>query len=329
MRNRFNSFGIVIFLAVLSFYSNGCAQEIELYPKKYKTLPDIASPTKLKNGTEVIISLYVNGGYSILPVTQEKGEIYSCHYDFNGKGDQVWIDEPDFHSLGKTGLHSEDELNKKTMITGRSIEVINFISRPNRFSHAGFLAEDEDIISVLKGDNRIVKRMGMVHSQMAKPLFHIWNALLGDYLEGQLDTATIYYNSNKVNIIRIWLNGYQESIFHDEIEGRNNIQIWRDLNKEELEFLKRSYSNLPEDSFMLLIDRLTHLHISEMLPFYIMRYGFYEGHTSYRADPLTISVVFGLKSIKDIDSIFNNDLYNTLNQHFTNIDRPNNQIPYP
>jgi hypothetical protein len=210
------------------------------------------------------------------------------------------------------------------MITGRSIEVINFISRPNRFSHAGFLAEDEDIISVLKGDNRIVKRMGMVHSQMAKPLFHMWNALLGDYLEGQLDTATIYYNSNKVNINRIWLNGYQESIFHDEIEGRNNIHIWRDLNKEELELLRKSYSNLPEDKFKLLTDRLTHLHISEMLPFYIMRYGFYEGHTSYRADPIAIAVVFGLKSIKDIDSIFNNDLYNILNQHFTGNDRPSN-----
>ena len=324
MKTSFISFKLVIFIAGLTFYSNGCAQEIELYPKKYNTLPDIASPTKLKNGTEVIISLNATGEYSLLPVTQEKGEIYSCLYDFNGKGDQVWIDEPDFHSLGKTGLHSEDELNKKTMITGRSIEVINFISRPNRFSHAGFLAEDEDIISVLKGDNRIVKRMGMVHTQMAKPLFHIWNALLGDYLEGQMEATTIYYNSNKVYINRIWLNGYQESIFHDEIEGRNNIHIWRDLNKEELELLRKSYSNLPEDKFKLLTDRLTHLHISEMLPFYIMRYGFYEGHTSYRADPIAIAVVFGLKSIKDIDSIFNNDLYNILNQHFTGNDRPSN-----
>jgi len=316
MRNRFNSFGIVIFLAVLSFYSNGCAQEIELYPKKYNTLPDIASPTKLKNGTEVIISLYVNDGYSILPVTQEKGEIYSCLYDFNGKGDQVWIDEPDFNSLGKTGLHSEDELNKKTMITGRSIEVINFISRPNRFSHSGFLTEDEDIISVLKGDNRIVKRMGMVHSQMAKPMFHIWNAILANYFE-EKDTATIYYNSNIVRFNREWCNGYQESIFHDEIEGRHNIHIWRELSKEEIKYLTVKYNKLTEAQLKILIEILTHLHVSEMTPFYIMRYGFYEGHTSYRADPIAIAVVFSLKSIKDIDVSFNNDLYNILNQHFT------------
>jgi hypothetical protein len=316
MRNRFNSFGIVISLAVLSFYSNGCAQEIELYPKKYNTLPDIASPTKLKNGTEVIISLYVIGGYSILPVTQEKGEIYSCLYDFNGKGDQVWIDEPDFHSLGKTGLHSEDELNKKTMISGRSIEVINFISRPNRFSHSGFMAEDEDIISVLKGDNRIVKRMGLVHSQMAKPMFHIWNAILANYFE-EKDTATIYYNSNIVRFNREWCNGYQESIFHDEIEGRHNIHIWRELSKEEIKYLTVKYNKLTESQLKILIEMLTHLHVSEMTPFYIMRYGFYEGHTSYRADPIAIAFVFGLKSIKDIDVSFNNDLFNILNQHFT------------
>jgi hypothetical protein len=202
------------------------------------------------------------------------------------------------------------------MITGRSNEVINFISRPNRFSHAGFLAEDEDIISVLKGDNRIVKRMGMVHSQMAKPLFHIWNALLGDYLEEQMDASTIYYNSNKVNINRIWLNGYQESIFHDEIEGRNDIHIWRDLKEGELEFLKRSYSNLPQEKFRILIEKLSHLHISEMLPFYIMRYGFYEGHTDYRCDPIAIAFIFGLKSLEEIDNVSEGNLYNFLTNHY-------------
>ena len=319
MRTWFNSFGMVIFLAILPFYSNGCAQEIELYPKKYKTLPDIASPTKLKNGTEAIISLNVGGEYSFLPVTQEKGEIYSCLYDFNGKGDQMWIDEPDFHSLGKTGLHSEDELNKKTMITGRSIEVINFISKPNRFSIAGFLAEDEDIISVLKGDNRIVKKLGMLHSQLVKPLFHIWNAILINCFE-EKDTAIIYYNSKKVHFRRIWCNGYQESIFHDEIEGRNDIFIWRLLSKEEIEYLTLKYNNLTDEQLKLLIQKLTQLHLSEMTPFYIMRYGFYEGHTSYRADPIAIAVVFGLKSIKDIDSSFNSDLYNVLNEHFTGND---------
>lgn len=315
MEKRLDLCRIVNCLLCLIFYTNGCAQEVELYPNKYKTLPDIASPATFKNGTEVIISVSVSGEYSVLPVTQEKGEIYSCLYDFNGKGNQTWVAGPDFPALGKTGLHSEEELDKKTMITGRSIEAINFISKPNRFSYAGFLAEDEDIISVLKGDNKIVKKMEMVHSKLAKPLFHVWNALLGNYLEGQ-DIATIYYNSNKVYIKRIWCNGYQESIFHDEIEGRNDIHVWSNLMEEELEYLKRSYSNLSEEKFKILIEKLTHLHISEMLPFYIMRYGFYEGHTDYRCDPIAIAFIFGLKSLEEIDNVFEGNLFNLLTNHY-------------
>jgi hypothetical protein len=314
MRTRFNSLKIVVFLTVLSFNSNGCSQDIELYPKKYITLPGIPSPSRLKNGTEVIISLDDTGEFSVLPVTQEKGEIYSCLYDFNGKGDQVW------NYFVKTGLHSEDELNKKTMITGRSIEVINFISKPNRFSYKGFLAEDEDIISVLKGDNKIVKSMGMVHSQMAKPMFHVWNTILANYFE-EKDTATIYYNSNIVRFNREWCNGYQESVFHDEIEGRHSIHIWRELSKDEIKYLNLKYNKLTETQFKILIEKLTHLFVSEITPFYIMRYGFYEGHTAYRADPIAIAVIFGFKSINDIDSVFNNNLYDALNQHFITNDR--------
>lgn len=316
MKRQLELFCIVNGFSCLIFLTDSFAQEVELFPGKYKTLPDISSPATLKNGTEVIISISGSQEYSVLPVTQEKGEIYSCLYGFNGKGNQTWIAEPDFPSLGRTGLHSEKELANKTMITGRSLEVINFISRPDRFSHDGFLAEDEDIISVLKGDNRIVGEMGLLHSQMAKPLFHVWNALLLNFL-GRGDTLTIYYNSNKIHIFRISCKGYQESIFHDEIEGNNDIYIWRDLNKEELALLRNSYVSLTEDRFRFMIDKLTHLHISEMSPFYIMRYGFYEGHTSFRAEPLAVAIIFGLKPINEIDTLFNKDLYTILNQHFT------------
>jgi len=83
---------------------------------------------------EIIVSINDKGEYTVLPVTWEKGEIYSCLYGLTGKGDQLRIAEPDFPSLEKTGLNSEEELDQKTMITERSMEVINFIAKPNRFS---------------------------------------------------------------------------------------------------------------------------------------------------------------------------------------------------
>ncbi len=38
-----------------------------------------------------------------------------------------------------------------------------------------------------------------------------------------------------------------------------------------------------------------------------MRYGFYEGHTSYRADPVAITFIFGIKSILQIEEAFKGD----------------------
>lgn len=62
---------------------------------------------------------------------------------------------------------------------------------------------------------------------------------------------------------------------------------------------------------------LCHIHTGEMVPFYIMRYGFYEGHTGYRADPLAISLIFGLKSLEEIEKAFEGSLYKALTEDFT------------
>jgi len=46
-----------------------------------------------------------------------------------------------------------------------------------------------------------------------------------------------------------------------------------------------------------------------MLPYYIMRYGFYEGHTDYRADPIAIAFIFGMRSLEEIEAAFEGRLY--------------------
>lgn len=315
MKPKLILYGIVNFLLCHLFSTSCFAQEVKLFPYKYQTLPDITSPVTLKNGMEVMICVSVSGEYVVLPVTQEKGEIYSCLYGFRGKGDQLWIDAPDFPSLGKTGLHSDEELNRKAMITGRSIDVINYIARPGRFSGSGFISEDEDIISVLKGDNKMVKRLGLEHNHLAKPLFHVWNAVLGNYLR-RGDQNKIFYNGNALFIKFDAGKGYQESIFHDEIEGKYDIQVWRNLNKKELETLHKKYSELTQTDFDVLVEKLTHIHFSEMLPFYIMRYGFYEGHTDFRCDPVATAFIFGFKSLKEINEACDGELYHSLTKHY-------------
>ena len=39
------------------------------------------------------------------------------------------------------------------------------------------MAESEDILSVISGDNQLVKKMGLTHPELAKTLFHLWNVI--------------------------------------------------------------------------------------------------------------------------------------------------------
>lgn len=285
-----------------------------LYPYTYETPPNLPSPFTSENGTEIIVGFLKNEQYALIPVTVENGEPYSRKYRLYGKGNQLGIDGGDFPTLGKTGLHSEQELDAKEMITGRLISVINYIGRPGRFSYEGFMSHDEDIISILKGDNRIVEGLGLTHPQMAIPIFHVWNLILDGFWD---KIVYVLYNGKKVYISAQGGKGYQESIFHDEIHGGWNIHIWRVMDQEEKDFINKKYSQLNEEQKSELLNKLSHIHTGEMEPFYIMRYGFYEGHTNYRVDPLAVSFIFGLKSLKEIEASFNEEIHKTLTEHFT------------
>jgi hypothetical protein len=111
--------------------------------------------------------------------------------------------------------------------------------------------------------------------------------------------------------------GGQRSIFDDGIQGAIDMDLWREPSGEEVAFLRRSYPGLSDEQLDRLIDRLFRIHTGEMEPQYIMRYGFYEGHTDYRAEPLAIAVIFGLRSVEQVEATFPGQLYGMLTEHFT------------
>jgi hypothetical protein len=59
------------------------------------------------------------------------------------------------------------------------------------------------------------------------------------------------------------------------------------------------------------------IQTGEMEPHYIQWYGFYEGHTSWRADPIAIAFLFGLRSLEEIEGAFPGRLPEVLSAHFT------------
>ena len=291
-----------------------CGKKVySCYPATLETKPDLPSPHTTLDRDEVVTAFTKDGKYALIPVSVENGKPLNYKQNQWGKGRQLEVDAGDFPTLAKTGLHSEAELHRTKMITGRSIVEIIELGRPGRSSGAGFMADDEDIISVIKGDNRLVEILNLRHRQTAKPLFHIWNMILRDVELNRLGRfwepfEYILYKGKKVFIKAEGTKGWQESLFDDEILGKFQIEIWRELNEDENTFLREKYPNLTENQMSALLKKLSHIHISEMAPFYIMRYGFYEGHTDYRADPIAIAWIFGLRSLEQIETAFDGRL---------------------
>ncbi|MCK4412390.1 MAG: hypothetical protein KAY32_02480 [Candidatus Eisenbacteria sp.] len=289
-----------------------------LFPGRLAEEPRVPSPLITEDGREIVTCFTLDGRYFLVPVTVENGE--PLNYSSNqwlGKGRQLEADSLDFPALGRTGLHSEAELEQTETITGVPVAEITRIGRPGAYSIAGFMSQDEDIVSVLQGDDGLVRRLGLTHPQCAKPLFHVFNVILSVGKDSEPgNVGGILYDGRNVHLKFSGHKGWQESIFNDEILGYWEIEIRRELDQEEEAFLSSRYPHHAADKMAELTGKLGFIHIGEMVPYYIMRYGFYEGHTSYRADPLAIACIFGLKSIQEIESAFEGRLYQILTNHF-------------
>ena len=114
-----------------------------------------------------------------------------------------------------------------------------------------------------------------------------------------------------------YTRGGQESIFTDGLDGALAIQIDRELEQRERDYLNREYAHLNQQQREDLIKRLSCLFVGEMVMYYAKWYGFYEGHTGWRADPIVIAFIFGMKDLEEIDAAFDGKLYDALTKHFT------------
>jgi len=285
---------------------------------------DISSPGLSENSRELVLVKGENGKFTWFDATVENGEPFDYKNRLYGKGNQLMADENDFPHLAKKGFHDVTELHNTKMITGRSVSQITIDGRPWGSSGVGFMADDETIMSVILADNQIVEKLGCTHPDLARPLFHLWNISqkISSYNEkhqtGEIfQPAALIYNGNEVKIKITGSRGWQESIFNDEILGTGHIEMGRDLTQSETAFIDKQYSFLTDEQRDNLKKSLSWIHTGEMVLFYISRYGFYEGHTEYRADPVTIALVFGLTTIEAAHHACGDNLFNYYNMHFT------------
>jgi hypothetical protein len=298
----------------------GCAHR--LYPETTESPPDLPSPFA-SNDSEVYVTIRTRDGrYALVPVTVENGAPNDYEQGEWDKGRQLAAAADDFPTLARTGLHAEAELDRATSITDVPVERITTDAKPGRLSTAGFVAASEDVLGVIRGDNRLVTRLGLTHPRLARPLFEVFNLILRDlelYRRGQVplyNIASLLYDKREIHIEASASKGWQESIFADEVRGYWSIRMWREAGYGERQYLRRHYGHLDADRLASLTEMLTSIHTGEMVPFYITRYGFYEGHTDYRADPIVIANLFGLLSIEETDAAVDGDLYGALTRHY-------------
>jgi len=287
-----------------------------LYPETLAVRPALDSPVTASDGTERLVMLTAEGRWAVVDASPRDGE---------RRERQRRTDAHDFPTLARTGLHSAAELERLSTVTGRSLAEITDLGRPGGLSDAGFMAEDEDLRGVLEGDNRLVTALGLTHPQMARPLFHVWNAVEADADAGRWNRARhrwercrfLLYNGREVRVEAHDTKGGQESIFDDGLEGAFRIEVQRPPTSDEEAFLRRRYGHLAPERWALLVERLSTVQTGEMEPHYIQWYGFYEGHTAWRVDPLAIAFVFGLRTVEQIEAAFPGRLDGALTAHFT------------
>lgn len=300
------------------------SEELKFAPQLYTSNPDLLSPSISEKNRELILLKTKDGKYTWMDGTVENGEPFDLKKQLYGKGNQFMADDKDFPTFASTGIHSHKELVNTKIITGKSVSQITIDGRPWASSGVGFLAEDETILSVIFADNLTVKKLGLTHPDIARPLFHFWN-VARDFEKLCINTETnesmemeaMLYNGYEVKFKIQGSRGWQESILNDEILGTGHLELWRDLYTNEIDFLKEQYGTLSEEQFEFLKTKVSSFHTSEMVFFYINRYGFYEGHNEYRPDPVTVAVIFGLTTIKKAHRTVGGDLYRYYNEHFT------------
>lgn len=170
----------------------------KIYPEVNSNRPDLVSPFTTGENEDYIIAITKDRSFAIIPVTlsNDRG-IYK----------QLIIDTLDFPNLATYGLHSENELDQIKTITGWSLDTISYLGRPEGLSTGGFMAAEEDILSVIRADNRIVKKLDLTHPELAKPLFHVLNMMDMDLSLDRWNMAkhrwdnisSLYYNGSKVH----------------------------------------------------------------------------------------------------------------------------------
>jgi hypothetical protein len=163
------------------------------------------------------------------------------------------------------GVNSTDVIRELKGLNGRSIIQLETDMRPCRIggtvSFDGFIGRNDSLIEVLAADNKLVKRLGLTHQDLALPL---------RYVERIVNLGFDYEFSFRGSQYEVESSSFATPIispFGDGTGSRTDVDIHNLTNGESMRL---------------------NLLLAEM----INRYGFYEGNVGHRVEPEDIIKVF-------------------------------------
>ena len=83
------------------------------------------------------------------------------------------------------------------------------------------MASDENLISVINNDNHIVRKLGLTHTQLAKPLFHVLNMMDTDLGLNRWNMAKHRWD----NIVYFYYNDHKIFVIAEAYEGTKNNML--------------------------------------------------------------------------------------------------------
>ena len=162
------------------------------------------------------------------------------------------------------GTNETALIKKLTEINGIKVAELEKKMRPQALCRAGFLGEEEKLLSVLAADNSLVlDQLALTHQELARHL---------QVLAAVGNSPSFPYYGRKIKVTVNLNTGFINSPFADGTKTNADIRLHNLDNGKKLQY-------------------------SLLVPLMIERYGFYEGlDTPYRVDPrLVVDVLDFLK----------------------------------
>jgi len=198
-------------------------------------------------------------------------------------------------------LSPAEEKFIKRAIGNNTLEKLEEKLRPERASRAGFLGQEDFLVSTLLEDRATMKKVGVSYTELAKVIYYLTNGWYMKKMKVDQGNDFVYKKQLAVTVYRTM--GPQRCPFDDVGLGWSMILVEKletydesqKIIKERKDKLKERKDDCSDVILEHLIKTKNNIILTELSPHLIYRHKFFEGKgTPYRMEPAVLIEWFKL-----------------------------------